>query len=61
MGSYYCAGTDLRMYLSLQVYMGCDGKVMGYGIRAASRSVGTGNFGIMPEIGASSLGAAEKR
>lgn len=44
---------------SLQVYMGCRGRLMGYGIRAASRSVGTSNFGVLPS--ATSLGAAGRR
>ena len=39
--------------------MGCDGRLMGYGVRAASRSVGASNFGVLPS--ASSLGAAGRR
>ena len=39
--------------LDNMVYVGCDGKVMGYGTRAASRTVGSANFGASP--GASSL------
>ena len=39
--------------LDNMVYVGCDGKVMGYGTRAASRTVGGANFGASP--GASSL------
>ena len=34
--------------LVVQVYVGCKGEVMGYGIRASSRTVGGSNFGVGP-------------
>ena len=47
------AATSLRRKgvqarLVVQVYVGCKGEVIGYGIRAPSRTVGGSNFGVGP-------------